>query len=474
MPNEREMICEIPMPLQSAAMVVDDTSSRDTIAGAVRESSVFAYYSDLPLEPSLRSTAPRRFDIGDLLALGFGTTVAIWAAGYITRLPGYEAPPLVLFSLIILAFASGGFLAGRYTVRGAIAGLYTGLISAGLNLILFNSLFIDDASGQPRPHWQLGLLGFIAAAGILGWIGGFIGSGSHARSTSNQIAPNWKSALAAVAFAAACVLILAGGLVTAFHAGLAVPDWPTSFGFNMFLFPVAKMTGGVYYEHFHRLIASYLGLTLTVIAVYLLIFDRRRWMKFFGVGLFFAIVVQGAIGGLRVTMKDTDLALLHGIVAQLIFATLALGIVFTTRRFEFGPPAISDDTASFDRTASGLLVIALMGQLVLGAFVRHRYEGTLFHISFAGIVALLTLVVGLRLTVARAKIPVLRRFGIALLALVVIQLLAGIIALIVRPPIDAPRNLAQALATTLHQTNGALLLASAACTAAWTRRVLKP
>ena len=69
--------------------------------------------------------------------------------------------------------------------------------------------------------------------------------------------------------ASTAVLILAGGLVTSTGSGLSVPDWPTTYGWNMFTFPLSKMVGGIRYEHTHRLIASTVGFLMIVLAVWL-------------------------------------------------------------------------------------------------------------------------------------------------------------------------------------------------------------
>ena len=72
--------------------------------------------------------------------------------------------------------------------------------------------------------------------------------------------PNcWPHRLAVLTTAATFLLILAGGVVTNTGTGMAVPDWPTTFGYNMFLYPLSRMTGGVYYEHAHRLFGSLVG-----------------------------------------------------------------------------------------------------------------------------------------------------------------------------------------------------------------------
>ena len=72
-------------------------------------------------------------------------------------------------------------------------------------------------------------------------------------------------------FVAGCtvLLILAGSLVTSTGSGLSVPDWPTTYGWNMFTFPPSKWVGGIFYEHGHRLIASTVGFLTIVLAVWL-------------------------------------------------------------------------------------------------------------------------------------------------------------------------------------------------------------
>ena len=73
-------------------------------------------------------------------------------------------------------------------------------------------------------------------------------------------------------------LIFIGGLVTSTSSGLSVPDWPTTYGYNMFLFPISQWVGGIFYEHTHRLYASLVGLLTVVLAVWLHLkaADRRR------------------------------------------------------------------------------------------------------------------------------------------------------------------------------------------------------
>src|SRR4051812_11382013 len=103
-------------------------------------------------------------------------------------------------------------------------------------------------------------------------------------------------------FVAACtvLLILAGSLVTSHDAGLSVPDWPTSYGWNMFSFPLSMCVVNIFYEHDHLLIASSVGFLSVILAVWLWIADARPWMRWFGVAALGAVIAQGVLGGITV------------------------------------------------------------------------------------------------------------------------------------------------------------------------------
>ena len=148
-----------------------------------------------------------------------------------------------------------------------------------------------------------------------------------------------------MAAAATLLVVIAGGLVTSLDAGMAVPDWPSSFGSNMFLYPLARMTGGVYYEHAHRLYGSLVGLTTIVLAVVVWRTDRRRWLRGFAVLLVVMVVAQGVMGGFRVTLTNRHLAAAHGIFGQVFFATVVLAWTFLTRAWiDAGGAAASSST----------------------------------------------------------------------------------------------------------------------------------
>src|SRR6185369_6198627 len=94
------------------------------------------------------------------------------------------------------------------------------------------------------------------------------------------------------------LLVIAGGLVTSTGSSLSVPDWPLSFGQ---VFP--KMEGGVLYEHGHRMIAATVGLLVSVLTVWLLKAESRRWVRRLGVAAFLAVVAQGVLGGITVLFR---------------------------------------------------------------------------------------------------------------------------------------------------------------------------
>ncbi|HXF09911.1 MAG TPA: COX15/CtaA family protein [Desulfuromonadaceae bacterium] len=171
------------------------------------------------------------------------------------------------------------------------------------------------------------------------------------------------------------LLLGAGGLVTSHEAGMSVPDWPNSYGYNMFAFPPSQWIGGIFYEHTHRLWASVVGLMTTVLAVWLWMRDSRRWMKWLGVLAFLGVVAQGVLGGLRVTLKMDYLGIPHGVIAQAFFV-LTCAIAFFTggvwkRISEQKQLTMPRGLRSLVLATTSLVFI----QLILGATMRHQHAG---------------------------------------------------------------------------------------------------
>jgi heme a synthase len=180
----------------------------------------------------------------------------------------------------------------------------------------------------------------------------------------------------AVATAVATFLLLgAGGLVTSHEAGMSVPDWPNSYGYNMFAFPISKWTGGIFYEHTHRLWASVVGLMTTILAVWILLRDSRLWMKWLGVAAFLGVVAQGILGGLRVTMKMDSLGIFHGVIAQSFFVLVCAIALFTSR---FWQKISGNKISSVPRGLRNhflFVTILIFAQLLIGATMRHQHAG---------------------------------------------------------------------------------------------------
>jgi heme a synthase len=186
---------------------------------------------------------------------------------------------------------------------------------------------------------------------------------------------NWLHRFAWFTSLLTLLLICSGGMVTSKGVGLAVPDWPTSFGYNMFLFPVSKWVGGILFEHTHRLIASTVGLLTIVLAVWIWRADGRRWLRYLGFVALGAVIVQGVLGGLRVTLLKDEIGIFHACLAQAFFGMLALITLGTSRLWR----RISGNTSrpSAVRTLSRVVfatTLAIYLQLGLGATMRHQHR----------------------------------------------------------------------------------------------------
>jgi cytochrome c oxidase assembly protein subunit 15 len=181
-------------------------------------------------------------------------------------------------------------------------------------------------------------------------------------------------------------LILAGSLVTSTGSGLAVPDWPTTYGENMFLFPPSKWVGGILYEHGHRLIASGVGLLTIILAIWLWVAEPRRWLKKLGVAALGAVILQGLLGGLTVLFfLPAAISTAHAGLAAIFFCLTVAIALFTSKGWRQGA-AIVDDRRLRRLTATATALIYT--QILLGAAMRHTEAGLAipdFPLMFGGI-----------------------------------------------------------------------------------------
>src|SRR5438477_3706885 len=174
---------------------------------------------------------------------------------------------------------------------------------------------------------------------------------------------------------AALLLICSGGMVTSKNVGLAVPDWPTTFGYNMFLFPVSRWVGGILFEHTHRLMGSLVGFLTIILAVCLWLGDDRRWVRNLGVISVVGVILQGILGGLRVTMMKDQIGIFHACVAQ-AFLGLLVFIALATTKLWLSIENRHFDLQKFSATKAIAIAItmAIYVQLALGATMRHQHR----------------------------------------------------------------------------------------------------
>src|SRR6516164_3981549 len=212
----------------------------------------------------------------------------------------------------------------------------------------------------------------------------------------------WLNRFAWLTCVATLLLICSGGMVTSKNVGLAVPDWPTTFGYNMFLFPISKWVGGILFEHTHRLMGSLVGFLTIILAVWLWLGDDRRWLRKLGVIAVIGVILQGILGGLRVTMMKDQIGIFHACVAQAFLGLLVFIALVTTKFWSSlanGTSAVESGAAltpgltylkqipgSHDLALPSLtrvspikalaiaITVAIYVQLALGATMRHQHR----------------------------------------------------------------------------------------------------
>lgn len=184
----------------------------------------------------------------------------------------------------------------------------------------------------------------------------------------------WLHRYAKFVSAATVLLIVAGGLVTSTGSGLSVPDWPTSYGWNMFTFPMKHMVGGIFYEHGHRLIASGVGFLTIILALWIWKVEPRRWMRALGFTALAAVCVQGLLGGITVLyFLPTPVSTAHAGLAQIFFC-LTIAIALFTSRGWTQPANKPVDDPRLRRVATATTALIYL-QILAGATMRHSDAG---------------------------------------------------------------------------------------------------
>jgi len=431
------------------------------------------------------------------LALGFAGTAVQWGLAYVAMIGVGLWLGEALFVLTLLVPVGVGWVAARHAANQSspwAAGLVNGLV----NLLIVGSVVggkDTQAALLEAAVWSGGL---VVGSGLLAAVGGRLGRGA----SPGAVLPPPTSLFAMVTAATIFLLLMTGGLVTGLEAGLAVPDWPNSFGHNMLLYPVSEMKGGVYYEHAHRLLGMLVGLTTFTLTAVCWRHERRAGVRGLAVALLAMVCVQGLMGGLRVTgsltleqdpgllQPSTALAIAHGVFGQLVFAAAAAIAALTSARW-LGPASpLSLRGAEGVRLWSTLAPCVLLGQLFLGAAYRHlqvspqsaeeaiRHPTWAMHghLGFSIVAIIAVLIAAGRLSAAGREHAWARPMalsGQAMVALVVVQVGLGFVALaavLMRRGVTIPAW--ELLSTSAHQATGALLLMASVQGALWSRRLV--
>ena len=271
---------------------------------------------------------------------------------------------------------------------------------------------------------------------------------------------------------AACtfLLLVAGGLVTSNDAGLAVPDWPLSYGTWL-----PPMVGNIVYEHGHRMVAAFVGLLTVIVAVWLWLREPRRWVRRLGLAALAAVIAQGLLGGITVLfLLPRPVSIAHASLAQIFFCLMVSLAVVTgpgwrteaVRTDDTGKPPLVD--------LASVTTLVIFVQLILGAAYRHSALDVLPHLVGAVVVTILVIRAVRRIRQRHTRQTPLRRAAWLLAGLLTLQLFLGLGAYLTQlaaaktsqPPTD------MVALTVAHLAVGALLLATSVALTLHAHRLL--
>lgn len=245
------------------------------------------------------------------------------------------------------------------------------------------------------------------------------------------------------------VLLLAGGSVTSTGSGLAVPDWPLSYGQY---FPA--MQDGVFFEHGHRMLAGLVGLLILALAVWTQRAERRRWLRLLAWSVVAATGLQALLGGLTVLYGlPVSVSAFHACLGQAIFCALCL-ISEATSPGSAGRPATPAPAAA---VVGCVAATAVFGQLAIGAVLRHSGWGLPWHVAGAVVASTSVLALAAAVFTSRREDFLVRPAGL-LVGMLAAQLLFGSATAALRLYSPAPA-VSKAVLATLHVGLGALVLA---------------
>jgi heme a synthase len=256
------------------------------------------------------------------------------------------------------------------------------------------------------------------------------------------ISSPWPHRLAMVLMCATFPLVWIGGLVTSSDAGMAVPDWPTTYGYNMFLYPWQTWVYGpwdLFIEHGHRLFASGVGLITIALVIVLWRYEPRRWVRYLGVVALAAVIFQGLLGGMRVIQNEVLLAKVHGCFGPAFFALTAALAVITSKRWRTADlNKVHPQAVRMQILAGSTAALAYL-QLLLGSQLRHLSPGSsyetfqatlVFHLIVAAVLIVHAILLAWRTTALHRDERALWLPSLGILGLIAVQVLLGAAAYI--------------------------------------------
>lgn len=258
-------------------------------------------------------------------------------------------------------------------------------------------------------------------------------------------APRWLHWFTVFTAGMTLGLIFVGGLVTSTASGLAVPDWPLSFGQ---VFP--PMVGGVLFEHGHRMVAAFVGMLTVTLVVFYTRWEPRAWVRWLARGALAVVIVQGLLGGLTVLLRlPTAVSVTHACLAQTFLCLVVTLAVCTAPGWQARRATLVASGSPSLHTLTRLATGAIFLQLLLGALMRHTGAGLAipdFPLAFGRVIppltsqgvvihflhrvgaVVVTVVVAwsvVRALTAHRAEPRLRRPAVLLAALLLVQLTLG-------------------------------------------------
>ncbi|MBI3996098.1 MAG: protoheme IX farnesyltransferase [Candidatus Omnitrophica bacterium] len=218
------------------------------------------------------------------------------------------------------------------------------------------------------------------------------------------------------------LLLIAGSLVTSTDSGLAVPDWPFSYGM---LFP--PMVGGIFYEHGHRMIAGVVALLILGLAIWTGRTESRGWVRRLSYAALGGVLLQALLGGLTVLLLlPPQMSIAHACVGPTVFCLVVCLAHATAPTWIETPAPLEPRGMPFVRIIGLLTIVAVAVQFLLGAVIRHTGYGVSAHFAGAVTVCLIAGWLAARVAPLRASAPLIWRQMLRLLALLAVQVFLGV------------------------------------------------